>query len=54
VSLPNNGKTTVTGAVTAQSAPAAGRELFGELQVVTDEGAVVGRGNVLIGSVATG
>ncbi|MFI2652694.1 hypothetical protein [Micromonospora fulviviridis] len=41
----------LTGSVTAQSAPAAGRRLFGELLVVTDQGAVVGRGNVSIGTV---
>jgi hypothetical protein len=37
--------------VTAQSTPGAGRELFGELAVVTTEGAVVGRGAVAIGTV---
>jgi subtilisin family serine protease len=41
----------VTGSVTAQSTPAAGRQLFGEMAVVTDEGAVVGRGAVRIGAV---
>jgi subtilisin family serine protease len=41
----------ITGSVTALEAPAAGRQLFGELLVVTTEGAVVGRGNVLIGAV---
>lgn len=52
VSLPKNGSTgSITGAVTVLSAPPAGRQLFGELQVVTNEGAVVGRGNVAIGSV---
>ncbi len=33
------------------AAPAAGRALFGEMTVVTDQGAVVGRGSVSIGSV---
>ncbi|QGN45402.1 S8 family serine peptidase [Micromonospora sp. WMMC415] len=41
----------LTGTVTAQSTPAAGRELHGELAVVTSEGAVVGRGAVAIGAV---
>ena len=35
----------------AKSAPADGRELFGEMTVVTSEGATVGRGNVSIGAV---
>jgi hypothetical protein len=37
--------------VTATAAPAAGRSLFGEVSLITDEGAVVGRGTVLIGEV---
>ncbi|NIL40562.1 S8 family serine peptidase [Salinispora arenicola] len=41
----------VTGTVTAQASPAAGRELQGELAMVTSEGAVVGRGAVAIGAV---
>jgi hypothetical protein len=36
--------------VTAVSAPSAGRQLFGELVVVSDQGAVLGRGSVIIGS----
>ncbi|MEV4630998.1 S8 family serine peptidase [Micromonospora sp. NPDC049523] len=53
VTLPKTGATaSITGSVTALSAPAAGRQLFGELQVVTNEGAIVGRGNVSIGSVS--
>jgi hypothetical protein len=51
IDLPYGGSASITGAVTAQAAPAAGRQLFGELRIVTDEGAVVGRGNVLIGAV---
>ncbi|MBQ1025945.1 S8 family serine peptidase [Micromonospora sp. C95] len=42
---------TISGTVTAQSAPPAGRSLYGELAVVTTEGAVVGRGAVSIGAV---
>lgn len=49
--LVNGQSTTVNGTVTANTAPAAGRQLFGEMQVVTDEGAVVGTGSVQIGSV---
>ncbi|MFI6760172.1 S8 family serine peptidase [Micromonospora sp. NPDC050417] len=52
VTLPKNGSTgSTTGAVTVLSAPPAGRQLFGELQVVTNEGAIVGRSVVTIGSV---
>nr|WP_296066432.1 S8 family serine peptidase [uncultured Actinoplanes sp.] len=51
VSLPNGASTTVTGSVTAAAPAPAGRDLFGEVAVVTDEGAVVGRGSVVIGSV---
>jgi subtilisin family serine protease len=51
VTLANGATATITGSVTAQEAPAAGRRLFGEMVVVTDEGAVVGRGNVSIGTV---
>ncbi|MEV0605833.1 S8 family serine peptidase [Polymorphospora rubra] len=42
---------TLTGSVTVLSVPAAGRQLSGELQIVTDEGAVVGRGALEIGTV---
>ena len=52
VTLANGATTTITGSVTAQAAPAAGRQLFGEMVVVTSEGAVVGRGNVAIGAVS--
>ena len=49
---PDEPSRTISGSVTAEAAPAAGRQLFGEMVVVTDEGAVVGRGNVSIGSVS--
>ena len=52
VTLANGASATISGSVTAEAAPAAGRQLFGEMVVVTDEGAVVGRGNVSIGSVS--
>jgi subtilisin family serine protease len=52
VQLANGESATITGAVTATSAPASGRQLFGDMSVVTDEGAVVGRGNVQVGSVS--
>jgi hypothetical protein len=51
VTLANGQSTTVTGTVTAAAAPQAGRNLFGQMSVVTDEGAVIGRGSVLIRAV---
>ncbi|PZF91462.1 S8 family serine peptidase [Micromonospora deserti] len=51
LTLANGATATLSGSVTAQSTPAAGRELFGELAVVTSEGAVVGRGAVSVGTV---
>ncbi|MCU7724021.1 S8 family serine peptidase [Actinoplanes sp. KI2] len=51
VSLASGAHTTLTGTVTAASVPPAGRSLFGEVAVVTDEGAVVGRGSVAITTV---
>ena len=51
IKLANGATAQITGSVTANTAPAAGRELFGEMAVVTSEGAVVGRGNVAIGAV---
>ncbi|MGZ4782367.1 MAG: S8 family serine peptidase [Oryzihumus sp.] len=50
-SLGLNGSSTISGVLTAQKAPAAGRQLFGEMTVSSSEGAVLGRGSVLIGSV---
>jgi hypothetical protein len=52
VTLANGATTTISGTVTAASVPPAGRKLFGEMTVVTDEGAVVGRGAVSIGAVS--
>jgi hypothetical protein len=49
--LANGATTTISGTVTATAPPPAGRSLFGEMEVVTDEGAVVGRGAVQIGAV---
>ncbi|WP_433688195.1 S8 family serine peptidase [Micromonospora carbonacea] len=51
LSLTNGATAVLTGTVTAQSAPAAGRALYGDLAVTTTEGAVVGRGSVSIGAV---
>jgi len=51
VLLANGATSTVSGSVVAATAPPAGRELFGEMSVVTDQGAVVGRGAVRIGAV---
>ena len=42
----------VTGSVTAKTAPAAGRKLYGELSLVSDQGATVGRGAVSISAVS--
>ncbi|MEV4757661.1 S8 family serine peptidase [Micromonospora sp. NPDC049559] len=50
--LANGATATATGAVTANAAPAAGRTLYGELSVVTDQGAVVGQGAVSIRAVS--
>ncbi|XVV12338.1 S8 family serine peptidase [Actinoplanes sp. CA-131856] len=50
--LANGASTTVTGAVTVASTPPADRELFGDLAIVTDEGAVVGRATVVVASIA--
>jgi hypothetical protein len=41
----------VTGQITANAAPAAGRQLFGEMRVLSDQGAVLGTGSVVVGSV---
>ncbi len=49
--LANGATATLTGSVTALSTPAAGRELYGDLAVITIEGAVVGRGSVAVGAV---
>ena len=51
IDLPAGGSATVTGEVTAQEAPASGRKLFGEMNVVSSEGAVLGTGSVVIGDV---
>jgi hypothetical protein len=42
---------TVPGSVTANAAPAAGRVLYGNVQVVTDGGTVIGQNDVIIQSV---
>ncbi|AGZ46467.1 putative subtilase-family protease [Actinoplanes friuliensis DSM 7358] len=49
--LANGASAPVTGSVVAASAPVEGRTLFGDMSLVTDEGAVVGRGTVTIGEV---
>ena len=51
VPLAGGGQISITGTITAASVPPSGRNLFGEVTVVTDEGAVVGRGSVAITSV---
>lgn len=52
VPLTRGASTTINGTVTVKSVPAGGRSLFGEAVIVTDEGAVVGRAGVEIGSVS--
>ncbi|MEV5212164.1 S8 family serine peptidase [Micromonospora sp. NPDC053740] len=51
VPLMHGESATITGTVTAVAVPADGRQLSGELAIVTSEGAIVGRGNVSIGAV---
>ncbi len=46
--LANGATTTIEGTVTANEAPAEGRQLFGELQVLSDQDAVLGTGAVVI------
>jgi len=50
-SLAPGGTTTVSGSVTAGGAPDAGRQLFGEMNVLSSEGAVLGTGSVQISAV---
>jgi hypothetical protein len=52
VPLANGASTTISGTVTVNSVPTGGRTLLGEAVIVTDEGAVVGRAGVSIGSVS--
>ena len=52
LTLANGATATVAGSITASAAPAAGRTLYGELAVQTDEGAIIGRGSVSIGTVS--
>ncbi len=51
IALAAGATATITGTVTAAAGPPANRSLFGEVVISTTEGAVVGRGAVLIGSV---
>ncbi len=50
--LSNGASTSVTGSVVVSSVPPAGRTLFGDMNVVTDQGAVVGHGSIAIGTVS--
>ena len=45
---------TVTGTLTAAQAVPEGRQLFGALRVLSDKGALLGTGTVLVGAVGTG
>ncbi|MFW5470570.1 S8 family serine peptidase [Knoellia sp. CPCC 206435] len=49
--LATGASTTVTGALTAAAAAAPGRQLSGEMQVLSEAGALLGTGQVLVGSV---
>lgn len=49
--LANGASTTIQGAVTAEDTPAEGRQLFGEMVVLSDQDAVLGKGSVVIGEV---
>ena len=51
VDLAVGGSATMAGALTAKGSPAAGRQLFGEMRVVSTAGAVLGTGSVVVGSV---
>ncbi|HEX8343254.1 MAG TPA: S8 family serine peptidase [Actinoplanes sp.] len=51
VSLANGASTTITGQVTALDVPPAGRTLYGQMNVVTDQGAVIGSGSLQIAEV---
>ncbi|WP_374271284.1 S8 family serine peptidase [Actinoplanes sp. M2I2] len=51
VVLANGASTTVNATVTALTVPPAGRELSGEVAIVTDQGAVVGRAPITITAV---
>ena len=48
ITLDGGQSATVTGSLTATAPAAAGRQLFGEMNVVTAAGAVLGTGSVLV------
>jgi hypothetical protein len=52
--LANGATATISGSVVAASGVAAGRQLFGEMTVVTDQGAAIGKGTVQITAVTGG
>ena len=51
VDLAPGASTPFSGEITANAAPAAGRQLFGEMRVLSSENAVLGTGSVVVGSV---
>lgn len=51
VDLASGASAPVTGEITVDAAPAAGRQLFGEMRVLSGQGAVLGTGSVVVGSV---
>lgn len=48
ISLPRGGTAEVTGQLVAEATPTAGRSLFGELRVLSTEGALLGTGQVRV------
>lgn len=46
--LPKGGSTTITGSIVAQQSVPAGRQLFGQLQVLNSRGALLGTGDVIV------
>lgn len=48
ITLSGGQSATVTGTLTAAAPAAAGRQLFGEMTVVTPAGAILGTGSVLV------
>ena len=54
VDLDRNESTEVEGSLTAKTAAGEGRQLFGRLSVLSEEGAVLGTADVIVGSVTDG
>lgn len=52
IELDTGESATVTGTLTSRAAPAVGRRLFGEMRVLSSEGAVLGTGSVTVAGVS--